>query len=265
MKLVAPEGFSVSGRDEVLIVSDVQRESVVAAGFDRLETWRRHLDRGEVRSGRGSTARVSLESGAQLRIKQLRRGGLLEALWRDRFAGSGRLIDNLRVPLIARSRGISTPEPVALMLAQGPPGLFRGWIAFEELVGAINLTAAITAGPTPTPEERQAVMSLVRRMHDSGVEHRDLNLGNLMMRRTDRPTQVFVIDLDRARVSATPLAFAKRQQALRRLERSFVKETGRRDGTDWIYDDYAGDETGLQARLGRGRALGRRLLDLHRR
>lgn len=264
MNLGAPEGFSVSGRDELLVVADDQREAAVASGLDRLESWTRLLDRGEVRSGRGSTARISLETGLTIRIKQLRRGGLLERLWHDRFFGSGRLVENLAVPLIVRSLGVATPEPVALMLSPGPPGLFRGWIAFEELADATDLAEAFTAGPVPSREERLEVMSLVRRMHDAGVEHRDLNLGNLMLRRSAGRTQVYVIDLDRARVSTNPLAFGKRQQALRRLERSLVKESGRRDETDWIYEDYAGASTDLRDRLGRGRAFGRRILGLHR-
>jgi len=265
VKFAAPEGFSVSGRGELLVALDDHRESLLAGGFDRLDTWRDHLGRGDVRSGRGATAQVSLESGARLRIKQMRRGGLLETLWRDRFVGTRRLLENLSVPCIARARGLSTPAPVALLLVPGPPGFWRAWIAFEELVGAEDLTSVIGSDAPLTPEEQSGVMALVRSMHDSGIEHRDLNLGNLMLRRTQGPPEFFVIDLDRAWAGASPIAFDKRQQALRRLERSLVKQTGRSDGTDWIYDLYAGKDAELGARLDRGRAAGRRLLRLHRR
>ena len=63
-------------------------------------------------------------------------------------------------------------------------------------------------------------------MHDAGVDHPDLNLGNLMVRSGDGGPEAFVIDLDGARLHPGPLATAKRRAALLRLERSYLKRFG---------------------------------------
>ena len=104
-------------------------------------------------------------------------------------------------------------------------------------------------------------------MHDEGVEHLDLNLGNLLLRRGDVP-QAFVVDLDRARLHDRPLEFALRQRGLRRLERSYVKLCGDGPGSvehrDWIYTRYGTNDPAMTSRLQRGRRVGRAWIALHR-
>jgi hypothetical protein len=110
-------------------------------------------------------------------------------------------------------------------------------------------------------------MAAVRRMHDLGIDHRDLNAGNLLVRGAGAGAEAFVVDLDRARLSPEPLAFALRRRTLRRLERSWVKLHGAAPGDrtpDWIYEAYAGEDRTLGERLARGRRVGRWLIHLHR-
>jgi tRNA A-37 threonylcarbamoyl transferase component Bud32 len=239
-------------------------ESLEAAGWTDPAVWDRLLERAPRRSGRGGTARVEVGPGHPLRIKRMRRGGLLEPVWRDRFRGTSRLLRNLSVPAEALARGVPTANPVALLMLSGPPGLHRAWIAFDEIEGAIDLTAVMRSSRPADRDELRTAIGAVRVLHDRGVEHPDLNLGNLMLRRRDGGAEAFVIDLDRGRIHDGALAFAARQRALRRLERSWVKETAREDRTDWIYDGYAGSDADLRARLSGGRRTGRWLTRLHR-
>ena len=118
----------------------------------------------------------------------------------------------------------------------------------------------------PSREEMAAVMEFVRRIHDAGLDHRDLNLGNLLIRGGGRNAEVFVVDLDGARLHDAPLDYRPRQRALRRLERSYVKvcraapdDESRRE----IYEHYAGEDTELAARLERGFPAGRFWIRLH--
>jgi hypothetical protein len=103
-------------------------------------------------------------------------------------------------------------------------------------------------------------------MHDAGVDHRDLNLGNLLLRASAAGVEAFIVDLDAARLCAGPLPFAARQRALRRLERSLVKigdgDPGEQSRAR-LYEAYAGDDAGLAQRLGRGRRVGRMWIHLH--
>ncbi len=203
-------------------------------------------------------------------LKQMRRGGMTRAVWRDRYAGKRRLIDNLRNPLEAARRGVPTAAPVALLLVEGPPFLFRAWLAVEEIPDTENLIERIQSRDPLVAPEIEAVIGLVRGMHDRGVEHRDLNLGNLLVRRR-RPDEIetFVVDLDRARLRDRPLRWRERIRGLRRLERSTVKlfgEQPRIAGLDlrrcW-YETYAAGDVELSRRLERARRTNRLWLRLH--
>jgi len=266
--MTPPAGFeSIDCAPGTLLADTARCEDLRRAGLDDLRGWESRLEHGAGHGGRGATARLVAGSGPALLLKQLRRGGLAGPLWRERFAGTRRLEDNLALPLEAIARGVRTPRPVALFLLEGPRGLYRGWLAQEEIAEAISLSRLVLSGRALSDEVFSAAVRAVRAMHDRGVEHRDLNLGNLLV----EPASglVWVVDLDDARLHAGPLPFHLRQRALRRLERSWVKTLVRdsrpadASGDGW-YRRYAGSDTGLAARLARGRAAGRLWLRLHR-
>jgi len=264
-----PAGFRVvaAGAGRLLVDDDLAGE-VTACGLQRRGAWDELLRRAKPGVGRGATARLTLPSGRRLVLKKLRRGGLLGPLWRERFVGAGRLLDNLRLPEAARGRGLTTPAAPALLVVQGPPGLFQGWLALDEVRDAQDLATRLASSPPPSAVLAQ-VMNQVRVMHDAGVEHRDLNLGNLLIREsTGAGAEVIVTDLDGARLHDTGLPFALRQRALRRLERSWAKlfhgESDDAVDAGWIYRGYAGADADLARRLERGRRLGRFSIQLHR-
>jgi len=266
-----PEGFVTSSHRNVTLVSDVHcTDALVRAGLDDPSGWRRRLASGNRRrqqEGRGATARVELTPACVARIKQLRRGGWLAPLWRDRFAGTHRVLENLRLPVEAARSGIATPAPLALLIERGLPGLVRAWLAVEEIDDATDLRECFVSGRPPEPGELDAVLRLVRTMHERGLEHRDLNLGNLLLRRSGEPA-AWVVDLDGARLHLGPLPFTTRQRALRRLERSYVKTCHPRPAGDSvrrsIYTSYAAGDSALERRLARGRRAGRVWIQLHR-
>lgn len=257
-------------RDRTLVALPECLDALLERGLDRVEGWDERLGAGARGAGRGTMARLELPPGTPVLLKRMHRGGLAAGLWRGRFLGRRRLLDNLRLPSALSARGVATARPLGLLMVEGPPGLFRAWMAFEELRGATDL-GALLASPAPLGRsEWAAALAAVRRMHDGGVEHRDLNVGNLLLRRDGGGEgAVFVIDLDRARLHAAPLAFRRRQRALRRLERSIVKHAGGSrlpGGLDAavIYELYAAEDARLADRLRRGRTVGRLWLGLHR-
>ncbi len=263
-----PEGFRGDWRGSRCFIADrVLHEPLVQAGLDGEEGWTDRLNAASNGPSRGKTARLRI-AGQVVRLKQLRRGGLIGGLWCDRFPGRSRLLRNISLPEEARRRGVATPRAVALLLIQGPPGLHRGWLALEELEGAQDLAIRFNSDDPPTNAELAAAMQAVKSMHDAGIEHRDLNLGNLLIRSSGIETEAFVIDLDGARSHSRPLGFRRRQRSLRRLERSYVKwvEPARQDPAvrEAFYSEYAEDDRGLALRLSRGRAVGRLGVRLHR-
>jgi len=259
-----PAGFDVTtGERGALLVADrAWVAELLAAGLDSSARWDRALALDPRSSGRGRSVALALASGRALRLKRIARGGLLGGLWAGRLAGTARALDNLRLALEARALGLPTPAPVALLVEPAGPGLVRAWLAVEELAGAADLRQRLHLTPPPLAELDSA-LALVRRMHELGLEHRDLNLGNLLV----QGQAVFIIDLDRARLHRGPLSFAQRQRALRRLERSVVKSwypaAAPARLCDRIYEAYAAADETLGARLNRGRRTGRWLVRLH--
>jgi 3-deoxy-D-manno-octulosonic acid kinase len=261
-----PAGFEAHRRATGLLVAATRHSAaLLAAGLDDPRRWEPYLDaESRERPGRGATARLELADGLPLRLKQMRRGGLAAGLWRGvDFRGTRRLVDNLRVPAEASRRGIATPSPMALLIVPGGQGLNRGWLAVEEVVGAVDLARRIESGPPPTGDELSATMRLVRRMHDSGLEHTDLNLGNLLLRaEAGGSPEPFVIDLDGARLHDGGLSPRRRLMALVRLERSYLRVCGHqavrgRFGYGPWYELYADGDPVWEKRLRRWSSLAR--------
>ncbi len=242
--------------------------ALVRAGLRDPATWDRACAAGAF-GGRGRTGTIEVDPSLVLRVKRMRRGGITRGLWRDRFFGVRRLVANLTVPLAALRRGVATVEPIGLLVERGPLGLQRGWLATTDVTAASSLAERLASPTPPASAELVLVLALIRGMHDRGVDHRDLNLGNVLLRPTPAGLVPLVIDLDRARLHAGPLPFRLRARALCRLERSSVKLFGRaprRAGIDlrrvW-YEAYAAGDPALAARLDRARRRNRVCIALH--
>jgi hypothetical protein len=257
------------GSGRIFVAREAEWAGLKQAGLDRPAGWLQRLVKRDGEPGRGAGARLQATGGVPLRLKQLRRGGALAGLWRERFVGRRRLIENLTLPLEARRRGVATPRAVALLLVAGPPGLYRGWLGTEEIAGAVDLASRFACGNPPQRAQLRLAMLAARTMHEAGVDHPDLNLGNLLLAQADvGELRAWICDLDGARLYDGPVAFAVRQRALRRLERSYVKVVWPSEASDEVresfYSLYAGKDRPLAARLARGRPAGRGWVRLHR-
>jgi hypothetical protein len=199
----------------------------------------------------------------------MRRGGWIAKLWRDRYPSAARLVATLAAPVTAAARGVPTARPVALLVASTSGGMVEGAMAVEEIDGSLDLAHLVKARAV-TRGDLEAALGVVRAMHDRGVLHPDLNLGNILLRpRPGGAPEAFVIDFDRASFHAGPLPFSARQAGVRRLERSCAKLTGAPGplgpgSEDLWYTIYAGDDAGMAQRLARGRRLGRLAIAVHR-
>lgn len=203
-------------------------------------------------------------------VKRMRRGGLLARIWRDRFPGTARLLGNLSVPMEAARRGVPTAAPAAMLIEIGPIGLDRAWMAVDEIPGAEDLLTRLSGPRPPAREEIAELLRAVRRMHDAGVEHRDLNLANLLLSSdAGAHPEAWIVDLDRARLFDAPLPVRKRRAALLRMERSYLKSFGDLGplpaprGPTWI-DAYAAGDRTLARALETGNRVARASLAIHR-
>ncbi len=263
-----PGFLSSKAGHRVLVAREDLLDRSIAAGLADAAVWEAALASGG--PGRGAAGRLELFGGVRLVLKRMRRGGLAAAVWRDRFASAARLLRNLSVPVEAARRGVATAAPAALLVEEGPPGLYRAWLATLEIPGAKDLLSRLSCSPPPDEKEIAAVIRAVRHLHDAGVEHRDLNLGNLLLGPGgDGEPEAWVVDLDRAKLHPGPLPARKRRAALRRMERSYLKRFGEAGplggapGARWR-GIYAEGNEALAAALEAGRGVARASLALHR-
>jgi len=166
-------------------------------------------------------------------LRHYRRGGLVAPLLGDRYlvAGPSRPSIELRASVAARARGVPTPAVVAGLVERGSTGvLYRADLVTELVPDARSLRDVLFATATPlgreaareqSPDTHEALRlsgRLVRSLADAGIEHADLNAGNVLLTTRD----AWVIDLDRCRVRSRGRRSAAATM-LRRLERSLRK------------------------------------------
>jgi 3-deoxy-D-manno-octulosonic acid kinase len=214
-----PAGFVEVEVDsaQVLLRSDC-RQALLAAGIQDPQALVRRAP-SELR-GRGALASVALEDGGRAVVRPLTRGGLLGKLVRRVSLDRDRARAELLVSCGAAARGARVLEVLAAVTR--PLGL--GWthaLVTREVEGARDLLAALAQG---SPDERRSALvqagRAVRRMHDAGVDHTDLNLKNVLL---TAHGEALVIDLDRCRLAAGPASGAVRRGNLLRLLRSWTK------------------------------------------
>jgi len=265
-----PPGFVAQPDGASVLYVDARLESAVRArGLAAAPGWAAALIEGARASGRAATTVVDGTGGTRWRLKSMRRGGALAILWHDRYPSAARLVATLTATVEARERGVPTAAAVAMLVVRGPGFLARGFMATEDIEASEDLARRVLRGAVDAAD-LAATMTAVRAMHDRGVVHPDLNLGNVVLHRgPDAGPEVTFVDFDRAWFLDGPAPFALRQAAIRRLERSCAKLTGRPGALepgseDLWYTLYAAGDHALAARLDRGRRAGRLALRLHR-
>jgi 3-deoxy-D-manno-octulosonic acid kinase len=220
-----PDGYERhDSKDLHYLVREGEHEAVRVMGLSHLATVRKMLVEGRP-SGRGRVFDVmprKKQSFQPLVLKQVLHGGLYGRMNRERHTGPGRLLAELSVTEKARDRGVPAPEIAYLSWTrQRFPSLF---LATFRVPGSRDLERALTA--EPTGRERNLTLAAaaraVREMHDAGLVHADLNLGNVMVTEFAGDPEGFVLDLDGSWFPAE-LTETHRAWNLARLLRSLEK------------------------------------------
>lgn len=217
-----PEGFTLQNRENSLIaLHDTICKAALEKGLDRPWALLKPRPKGPG-TGRGPRAVIVLPGGVSLLVKQYLRGGFLSRFNRERYFNPRRFFEEIEVGYQAKAAGLPVGEPLGLVVRRAPPG-WRAWGMFRFIENARDLAAWFAGGEEPRllQELWNEALGLVRRAHEAGLDHPDLNLGNILARRApDGRFDLFLIDLDRARWRGEPLLPWSRQKALERLERS---------------------------------------------
>lgn len=183
--------------------------------------------------GRAPAASVRWPNdGREIVVRRLRHGGVLGGLLRGAFLGPARVCRELAVTAELQRSGAPVPAP-AFALARRLAGPLWECAIATERAEDVGLARVLAAGDAArTRRAVSAVARALRRFHDAGGRHADLNVANLLLAPSGDDFAALVIDLDRARIAA-PVPPSRRMRELARLYRSLVKR-------------------GLQTRLGAG-------------
>ncbi len=198
-----PDGFEVLGlasRARAIALRRSSREALLSAGIQDPATVRSGpLVVGWLEGGRTRHALIR-SKGEEWVLKAYRRGGFVGRWNSERYWGSGRFLEELRIAALAERSGVATAEALALIVERAGLGSVRAWLVTRYLERARPLTEFF--GDAAEVAIFRAAGEVVRRMHLAGIDHHDLHLGNIMGSFEEGRPKAHIVDWDRARLRA---------------------------------------------------------------
>ncbi len=204
--------------DRGAILFDPERVDAPGPGlFDRAR-WRALGALTEQAGGRGSIHFID-DGRRHWALRRYLRGGVPALVSRENYLYLGeertRSFRELRLLASLRSRGLPVPAPVAACYRRAT-FTYVAELITERIAGARALSELLAAGGMDDARWA-AIGRCLRQFHDAGVQHADLNAGNILL---DAEGRVWVLDFDRGRER---LPGAWRERTLDRLARSLAK------------------------------------------
>ncbi|MGR2738599.1 3-deoxy-D-manno-octulosonic acid kinase [Billgrantia sp. Q4P2] len=186
--------------------------------------------------GRGSSLFLDV-GGEQWVLRPYRRGGLAARISTTRYLWTGlertRAFREQRLTAHLFAQGLPVPRPVAA-------GVNHHGLSYTAALITVRIRGARALAERLADAEQELlerVGATVRRFHEAGLDHVDLNARNLLV---DDDDKVWLIDLDRCRLRPPG---AWREANLERLDRSLAKFGGA-EAMAAIRRGYACDDAG---------------------
>ncbi|MDB1122455.1 3-deoxy-D-manno-octulosonic acid kinase [Vibrio sp. kj40-1] len=182
--------------------------------------------------GRGTTWFVQTET-IPAALRHYRRGGLFGKLVKDHYIFTGwdktRSYQEFQLLLKLIQAGVNVPRPIAAR-AYKSHFSYQADLLSEKIENARDLVS-ILQQRTISDSLYHEIGKEIKKMHDTQVNHTDLNIHNILVDDTDK---VWIIDFDKCCVEQGDNWKADN---LSRLKRSFVKEVGKRS-IKWSESDW---------------------------
>ncbi len=186
--------------------------------FEPHELAKRGALEGEA-SGRGRTYFIRI-SDSDCVLRHYRRGGIFAGLLGDSYLWMGiertRAWKEWRMLQTLFERGLPVPRPIAARVVRSTI-TYKADLITQRLQGTRSL-AQLLSQQTLNDDGWKAIGACIRRFHDSGVYHADLNAHNILLTAAQK---VYLIDFDKSRLGADAHVWHARNLA--RLQRSLIK------------------------------------------
>ncbi|GAA0812980.1 3-deoxy-D-manno-octulosonic acid kinase [Colwellia sp. D2M02] len=157
-------------------------------------------------------------------LRHYYRGGLIGKVINDTYLFTG--MKNTRAAkeyaLLQHMSSLSLPAPKAVAYRVTRYGIFyKADLLSSRITQATDLVDILSKGSI-TDALWQNIGATIKRFHDQGIYHHDLNSHNILI---NDENEVFLIDFDRGEVRTDNASDVRwKQDNMARLERSFLKE-----------------------------------------
>ena len=223
---------TLNWQENSVILYDARRLEHVSDNWFQESYWRTTGKVFGEASGRGSVVFVRHGDDAWV-LRHYHRGGFVGRSIRDRYLWCGveqtRAFREWRLLSELRERGLPVAPPIAARVRRHGLG-YTADIITEYINDSRSLESMLSDGDAML-EQWELIGRTLRRFHDHGVDHTDLNARNILV---DDKRQVFLVDFDKGELRGSG---SWREENLRRLQRSLRKvalETGSAfDSSGW--------------------------------
>jgi 3-deoxy-D-manno-octulosonic acid kinase len=192
--------------------------------------------------GRGTTWFVQYESlksnqksNQQWVLRHYYRGGLIGKIINDKYFFTGqektRAAQEYKLLHILQSLALPAPKPIAFRVIKNGP-FYQADLLSSRIENAQDLVAVLSKGELAEEVWRE-VGKVIRRFHDAGIYHHDLNSHNILL---DDNNKVWLIDFDRGDQRDVSSAWQKAN--ISRLLRSFEKEKIKLPNFHWTKEHW---------------------------
>ncbi len=223
-----PSSFSLIRKGKVsLLIKEEYKDLFLRQGIEDFETFlKKNRQSSNYLQGRVLHPSVPIRDGKRMVIRQYFHGGLFRSFTRSLYLFGSRSFQELALTEEVRFSGISTVQPIAAIHRFIIRPLYQAYLLSLEIPDAKDLIRYFNEiGPHPSREniilKRKTIRSaglLLRKFHQSGFFHGDLQLKNILL----AGDQLFLIDFDRS-YRKTNLSVKERMNNLLRLNRSAEK------------------------------------------
>ena len=178
--------------------------------------------------GRGGSSRIHVD-GRDYVLRRYLRGGMVQRVLEDQYLWTGLASTRPAIEQRAVRHALDHQLPVPAVAAWQVlrRGLLYRAVIISRFIPHRSTLAGWLARQDLSVDDWASLGRLLRRMHEAGIDHADLNADNILI---DESGDFYLIDFDRARIR--PAGGDWRRGNLARLQRSLLKISRRLAGAE---------------------------------